>query len=245
MKNTGKLKFVAILALLLSFMAVEATAQTRRTRRKPVIKKTTVKKTTTVATAPAIKQYTLATGQKFRVRMNDTISSKTAKIGDTFTVNVTEAVYSSGGVLVVPSGSTMTGTVTQVKPAAKGGKPGTIDVDFTSIKTPNGTTRTINGTLTELDTKTAKSDTEGTASGDKMKHRKVIFIGGGGAGGAILGGAIGGPLGAAIGAGAGALGGLITEGQTKGEEATVKAGTEFGVMLNQPVSLPKFVEMDN
>lgn len=244
MKNTGKLKFVAILALLLSFMAVEATAQTRRTRRKPVIKKTTVKKTT-VVTAPAIKQYTLTTGQKFRVRMNDTISSKTAKVGDTFTVNVTEAVYSSGGVLVVPSGSTMTGKVTQVKPAAKGGKPGTIDVDFTSIKTPNGTTRTINGTLTELDTKTAKSDTEGTASGDKMKHRKVIFIGGGGAGGAIIGGAIGGPLGAAIGAGAGALGGLITEGQTKGEEATVKAGTEFGVMLNQPVSLPKFVETDN
>jgi hypothetical protein len=244
MKNTGRITFIAILTLLVSMMSVDAFAQTRKTTRKrPVLKKTTVTKTT--VTTPVIKQYTVETGQKLRVRMNDTISSKTAKMGDTFTVNVTEPVYSNTGVLVIPSGSTLTGKVIEVKPAAKGGKPGTIDVDFIEVKTPNGTKRAISGTLTELESKSAKSDNEGTASGDKMKHRKIIFIGGGGAGGAIIGGMIGGPLGAAIGAGAGALGGLITENQTKGEEATVKAGTEFGVMLNKPVALPKFVEVDN
>lgn len=241
MKNIFKIKsLIAILALLTLFGAADTWGQTTR-KKKPVLKKTTTVKKTA---APVVKQYALATGQKFRVRINDTLSSKTSKVGDTFTATVTEAVYSDTGAILVPTGSTMSGKITEVKPAAKGGKPGTIDVSFTEVRTPNGTKRTINGSLTELDTKSAKSDNEGTASGDKMKHRKIIFIGGGGAAGAIIGGAIGGGLGAAIGAGAGALGGLITEGQTKGEEATVKSGTEFGVILNQPVSLPKFVEVE-
>ena len=34
--------------------------------------------------------------------MNSTISSKTARVGDTFTANVTEPVYSNNGVLVIP-----------------------------------------------------------------------------------------------------------------------------------------------
>ena len=66
--------------------------------------------------------------------------------------------------------------------------------------------------------------------------------GGGGVGGAVIGGAIGGGKGALIGGIIGGVGGLIAETQTKGEEATVKAGTEFGVYLNQSISLPRFVE---
>jgi hypothetical protein len=233
-----------LLGIALIFGAADfGFAQTKKTtvRKKPVLKKTTVTKTTTVV-KPAIKLYTVEANTKLRVRMNDTISSKNAKVGDMFTVTVTEQVYSNTGVLVIPSGSALNGKVTAVKPAAKGGKPGEIDVSFIEVITPSKGKKTINGSLTELDSKSAKSDNEGTASGDKMKHRKIIFIGGGGAGGAILGGVVGGPLGAAIGAGAGALGGLIVGSQTKGEEATVKAGTEFGVLLNQAVSLPKFVE---
>lgn len=243
MKN---LKFLTmILAAFLAFGGVNSFAQTKKktttTRKKPVLKKTTTTKTVAVV-KPAIKLYTVEQGQTIRVRMNGNITSKTAKVGDTFNTTVTEPVYSNTGVIVVPVGSSVIGKVTAVTPAAKGGKPGTIDVDFVEIKTPNGAKYAITGDLTELDSKTAKSDNEGTASGDKMKHRKVIFIGGGGAGGAIIGGAVGGGLGAAIGAGAGAVTGLILESQTKGEEATVKANTEFSVFLNKAISLPKFVE---
>ncbi|MEK7723872.1 MAG: hypothetical protein AAB336_05955 [Acidobacteriota bacterium] len=242
MKN---LKFITmILAAFLAFGAVDSLAQTKKktiTKKKPVLKKTTTVKTATVV-KPAIKLYTVEQGQTVRVRMNGNLTSKTAKVGDTFTTTVTEPVYSNTGVVVMPVGSTVTGKVTAVTAAAKGGKPGTIDVDFIEVKTPSGAKYAISGDLTELDSKTAKSDNEGTASGDKMKHRKVIFIGGGGAGGAIIGGAVGGGLGAAIGAGAGAVAGLILESQTRGEEATVKANTEFSVYLNRAVSMPKFIE---
>ena len=115
----------------------------------------------------------------------------------------------------------------------KGGKPGTIDVNFVGLRTPNGTRRVINGTLTDLDANNAKSDSEGTASGDKMKNRKLIFIGGGGAGGAVLGGALGGGKGALIGGILGAGAGYLGDRMTKGEDAEVKSGTEFGVYLNQ------------
>ena len=81
--------------------------------------------------------------------------------------------------------------------------------------------------------------------GDKMKNRKIIFIGGGGAGGAVLGAAIGGGKGALIGGILGAAGGLLGERFTKGEEAQVKSGTEFGVYLNQAVSMPRWTEPVN
>ena len=42
----------------------------------------------------------------------------------------------------------------------------------------------------------------------------------------------------------GAGGGFLGEKLTKGEEAEVKSGTEFGVYLNQAVSLPKFAEAE-
>lgn len=186
--------------------------------------------------------YTVPSGKKFRVRMNDTISSKTARVGDTFTTIVTDPVYSTTGVVVIPQGSEVVGRVDRVTKAEKGGDPGRIDVSFTQVRLPNGTSRRINGSLTDLDSDDAKSDTEGGASGDKMKNRKIIFIGGGGAGGAVLGAAIGGGKGALIGGILGAAGGFLGERFTKGEEAEVKSGTEFGVVLNQAVSLPRFAE---
>ncbi len=215
MKNIYNLRvLVAIFAVVLAFGTIEGFAQKNL--------------------------YTVESGTVIRVRMNETISSKDAKVGDTFTSNVTEPVYSNNGVVVIPTGSTITGRVDSVTRTKKGGDPGTMDVSFTQVKLPNGTKRIINGSLTSLDSKSAKSDNEGAASGDDRKNDKIIFIGGGAAGGAILGGLIGGGKGAAIGGILGALGGLAGERLTKGEEATVKSGTEFAVQLNKSVSLPKF-----
>jgi LysM repeat protein len=181
-------------------------------------------------------------GTRFRVRMNETINSKTAKPGDRFTVTVREPVYSTSGAVVVPVGSEVVGRVDAVTPAEKGGNPGAIDVSFVQLVLPNGTTRAINGSLTDLVSDDAKSDPEGTATGDRMSNRKIIFIGGGGAGGAILGAAIGGGRGALIGGILGAAGGLLGERLTKGEEAEVRSGTEFGVYLNRAISLPRYAE---
>lgn len=240
MKNIFNFRVLtAVLAMLLAFGASETMAQ----KRKPVLrKKTTVRKT---VVRPTVKLYTVSTGTVFRVRMNNNISSKTARVGDTFTTTVTEPVYSSTGNVVIPTGSTVTGRVDSVTAARKGGNPGQISVTFTSVKLPTGRTRSINGSLTDLNTKDAKSDNESTVKGDKMKNRKLIFIGGGGAGGAVLGAAVGGGKGALIGGLLGAGAGYLGQKFTKGEDAEVKSGTEFGVSLNQAISMPKWEEPVN
>jgi hypothetical protein len=237
MKRLFKISIVSVLATVFAAgLAVDASAQTKR---RPVIRKAT-----TVKRAPAPKLYTVASGKRIRVRINEELSSKTAKVGDRFTVTVREPVYATNGAVVIPEGSEIVGKVDAVTRAANKGKPGSLDVSFIRVDLPNGTKRVISGSLTELNADDAKSDNEGTATGDRMKHRKVIWYGGGAAGGAILGAAIGGGKGALIGGLLGAGGGFLGERFTKGEEAKVESGTEFTVYLNRAVSLPKFAEVN-
>ena len=227
---------VTAVALLISG-TFDTSAQTRK---RPVLRK----KVSAVKKAPvAPSLYTVAGGKRMRVRMNDSISSRTARVGDRFTVTVREPVYSNTGVVVIPEGSEIVGRVDSVVPARKGGKPGTLDVSFVQLVLPNGSKRAINGVLTDLHSNDAKSDAEGTASGDRMNNRKLIFIGGGGAGGAVLGAAVGGGKGALIGGLLGAGGGFLGEKFTKGEEAKVMSGTEFGVHINRAFTLPRYKEV--
>lgn len=221
------------MALFLAAGAIDVAAQ------RPTIKRKTVVKRKVVKPAPV---YTVSDGTLIRARMNQTITSKTAAVGNTFTATVTEPVYSSNGVVVIPVGSTLTGRVDMVRRAAKQGKPGEIDASFTRVRLPNGRTRAINGSLSSLDADDIRADNEGTVSGKRMKHRKLIFIGGGGAGGAVIGGAVGGGKGALIGGLVGAGAGFLGDRMTKGKEAEVESGTEFGVYLNQSISLPRFAE---
>lgn len=242
MKKLTKLATAAAFITAVIFAgAFDISAQAKK---RPVLRRSSTFRKAVVKRPPPVKLYTVAAGKRIRVRMNDTINSKTAKVGDRFTVTVREPVYSSTGVVVIPEGSEMVARVDAVQPAQNGGKPGTIDVSFVQVELPNGTKRAINGSLTELSSDDAKSDSEGTVSGDKMKHRKLIFIGGGGAGGAVLGAAIGGGKGALIGGLLGAGGGFLGERYTKGENVEIKSGTEFGVYLNQAISMPKFTEVN-
>lgn len=187
-----------------------------------------------------IKYYRINANETFHVRMGDTINSGDARVGDTFTTTVVDPVYSANGVELVPAGSVITGRVTAVQKAQKDGNPGVLSVAFIHLKLPNGRSAAINGALTDLSSDNTASDNEGTASAKKTSHRNVKFIGGGAGGGLLIGALAGGGKGAAIGAGVGAGVGFIAKKLKKGDEAKVKSGTEFGVILNRAISLPKY-----
>jgi hypothetical protein len=189
---------------------------------------------------PQIKYYRINANQTFHVRLGQRLSSGDSRVGDHFTTTVVDPVYSANGIELVPAGSVITGQVTAVQKAQKDGKPGTLSVAFYHLKLPNGRAATINGALTDLSSGNTSSDNEGTASAKKSSHRNVKFIGGGAGGGALIGAIAGGGKGAAIGAGIGAGVGFIAKKLKKGDEAEVKSGTEFGVILNRPFSLPKY-----
>jgi len=170
--------------------------------------------------------------------MNEKISSGSARVGDRFTTTVTEPVYASGGVEVIPAGSTVSGRVSSVQRAGRKSKGGTMGVQFTSIKLPNGATYPINGSLTSTSGETSVYDNEGQVTGRSSTKRNAVFIGGGAATGALIGAIAGGGKGAGIGAGVGAGLGVAGALFSKGKEAEVEPGTEFGVILNQSVTMP-------
>jgi hypothetical protein len=169
--------------------------------------------------------------------MNQTITSETARVGDQFTTTVVDPVH-AGGVEVIPAGSEIVGRVTSVNRASRKSKAGTIGVHFVSLRLPIGITRAINGDLTQVTADDVNADNEGEVTGRSATKRNVVFIGGGAATGALIGAIAGGGKGAGIGAGVGAGVGVAGALFSKGHEAVVKSGTEFGVVLNQTLSLP-------
>jgi hypothetical protein len=192
---------------------------------------------------PKVTYYSIKADTILRVRLDEELSSKTAYVGQTFKSTTVDPVYSTGGVLLIPQASSVSGRVTAVQKAQKDGKPGMLSVSFRSITLPNGRKATISGSLAESGKRENNSvDNEGTVSGNKMKNRNLKWIGGGAAGGAVIGGIAGGGTGALIGAGVGALAGLIGKNQTKGKEAEVDSGTEFGILVNRAFSLPRYKE---
>ncbi len=230
MKMNSKLAVRAVsifvLLILMAGTVFEVSAQRRRRprRRAPVRK-------------VVVPTYTVPADTVIRVRLNEQLSSRTARVGDRFSANVTEPVHAGAGVEVVPVGSKVWGRVTSVKRAARR-SPGTILVAFNSVQLPNGTSYTINGSLSSLQADDVNADNEGSVKGGSNRKRDAVFIGGGAATGAIIGAIAGGGKGAGIGA---IIGGALGTGARvfeKEKDAEVKSGTEFGVILNRNVSLP-------
>lgn len=226
-------RFTVGLLVLLALVASTVAPALGQSKRRPRLRRTS----RPVVRQPAVVYYNVDAGQVIRVRMNQTISSESARVGDQFTTTVVDPIYASG-VEVIPAGSTITGRVTTVDRASRKSKAGTMGVHFVAVRLPGGIARAINGDLTDVSTDNVNSDNEGEVSGRSATKRNVVFIGGGAATGALIGAIAGGGKGAGIGAGIGAGLGVAGALFSKGHEAVVKSGTEFGVVLNQTVSLP-------
>jgi hypothetical protein len=225
---------VLILVALLAASVVPALAQTRR---RPALRRRAPVRRVVKPVLPAPVYYNLNAGQVIRVRLNQTITSETARVGDQFTTTVVVPVYASG-IEVVPAGSEIVGRVVSVNRASRKSKEGTIGVHFVSLRLPTGIARAVNGDLTDVTNSEVRADNEGEVSGRSAMKRNVVFIGGGAATGALIGAIAGGGKGAGIGAGVGAGLGVAGAFFSKGHEAVVKSGTEFGVVLNQTLLLP-------
>jgi len=149
---------------------------------------------------------TLPAGTKIPVVTDQSVSSKTAKIGQSISGTVSQNVM-SGGTVVIPKGSEVKLTVASVQASGRLSTPAKLYLRLRTV-TVGGKTYTI------------ATSSAGRTLGGKGK-RDAGFIGGGAAGGAIIGALAGGGKGAAIGAAAGAGAG------TAGAAATGKKDIEF------------------
>src|SRR2546421_8290186 len=165
-----------------------------------------------VVLLPALAQAggTVREGTKISVVIDEAVSSKTAKMGQTVTGTVSQDV-ASGGKVVIPRGSAAKLTVSSVQASGRLSTPAKLYLRLRTV--------TVGGKKYTLSTSSA-----GRAEGGKGK-RDAGFIGGGAAGGAIIGALAGGGKGAAVGAAAGAGGG------TGGAAATGKK--EIGLLAEK------------
>jgi hypothetical protein len=149
---------------------------------------------------------TLPQGAPIHVVTDQSVSSKTAKVGQTIPATVSEDV-TSGGKVIIPKGSSAKLTVSIVQASGRLSTPAKLYLRLRSV--------TVGGKTYTLATSSA-----GRTEGGKGK-RDAGYIGGGAAGGAVIGALAGGGKGAAIGAAAGAGAG------TAGAAATGKKDIDY------------------
>jgi peptidoglycan hydrolase-like protein with peptidoglycan-binding domain len=177
----------------------------------------------------------LQPGQVIALRMTTALNSKTSRAGDRFAATTFEPVVVDG-VTVIPVGTTVEGRVTAVEPAKRLSRSGTIAVEFDRVVFKDGRSVPIVGQLTSLDPEERRRvDEEGEVEGASTTKRNVIFIGGGAGVGAVIGAVTGSAgAGAGIGAGLGTAAVLLS----KGNEATIEPGYEFGLELLKAARIP-------
>ena len=172
----------------------------------------------------------------------NSISTKHSLPGDRVYLETAFPVL-SGGRIVIPVGSYVAGTVTQIKRPGRVKGRGEMYVRFDSLTLPNGVTRDFRGRMSGMDGNTpgtldrseGKVTAEGNRSGDL---RTLAETTGHGAGvGGIIGSASGHPgLGVGVGAAAGATAGLIAILVSRGPDAVLARGTTVEMVLDRQIS---------
>ena len=181
---------------------------------------------------------TIPAGTVIPLRMDTYLSSETSRVGDRFMATVFRDV-ALNGVLALPAGTKVEGRVTGATPATRS-RAGTIAVAFDRIRFVDGSSTMVDGTLTTLSEEgrgQIEANNEDVIGGGSRTRRAVVFIGGGAGVGALIGALAGGGKGAAVGAGVGAVLGTLGVLLNQGEKAEVRTGTEFGMMVETPVTV--------
>lgn len=181
-------------------------------------------------TAPTDDQAGTATGgvvpagTELEVKMNGTVSTQTAYVGQRFTTELVRPQADRDGRVVLPEGTRVEGRVVATKDAGRYGRS-ELRLAFDRAVLPDGRSVDVQGSLQRL--------------GEGSAKKQGAIIAGSAAGGALLGQILGGDtessvLGAIIGGGIAAG----TIGAKKGESVVVPAGTVLGVRLEEAVEIP-------
>jgi len=185
--------------------------------------------------------YVVPPGTKVPLSMINSISTKTASEGERIYLETVFPILANGRV-VIPPGSYVAGTVTDVKRPGRMHGRGELYIRFDSLTLPNGVTRDFRARMGSLDGRAAetldKSEGKIKSEGNKAGDLKTIGEAAGvGAGIGGLGGASAGHpgMGAGIGAAAGAAAGLIGVLLSRGPDAVLAKGTTMEMVLDRPL----------
>jgi len=166
------------------------------------------------------------------------ISSEFLTMGQTVAVTLGSDFYYNN-CLIAPAGSTVSGTVTEVKKATHGTINGSLRLRFTEITTPYGARIPISAGIATADGTGLLIG--GTKMDSAKNYAKDMGIGAGAGAltglvaSAISGGAIG--KGTAIMTGVGMAGGLAKSIYDKGQDVTIPSNSTINLQIDQPITV--------
>jgi type IV secretion system protein VirB10 len=186
--------------------------------------------------------YQVAAGTHILLDMINSVSTKQAAVGDRIYLETAFPVLSDGKI-VIPQGSWVTGTITEVKRPGRMKGRGALQVRFDSLTLPNGVNRNFRSDLGAIDARddqTLKRE-ESTIGSKGGKKDDLGTIVGSTAAGTVIGSGIGAAAGnagkgAGIGTGAGAAAGLLGVLFSRGPDATLTKGSTVEMVLDRPLT---------
>jgi type IV secretion system protein VirB10 len=194
--------------------------------------------------------YQVDPGTRILLNMINSVSTKQALVGDRLYLETAFPIVSNGHI-IIPQGSWVTGTITDVKRPGRVKGRGELQVRFDSLTLANGVTKTFKSDLGSLDARQSETlkreDSAIKGAGNKKEDADTVI------GTTVAGGAVGAGIGAAtghlgggsaIGLGAGAAAGLIGVLMTRGPDATLTKGSTVEMVLDRPLTFtPEDLDM--
>jgi hypothetical protein len=186
--------------------------------------------------------YTVASGIKIPLSLINSISTKHSMEGDSVYLETAFPILANGRI-VIPVGSYVSGTVTQVKKPGRAKGRGELYVRFDTLTLPNGVSRDFRSRMGTLDASSIgnldRAEGRVESEGDKLGDTRTVAetTATGASVGAIAGAAAKSmPMGLGIGAGAGAAAGLIAILAIRGPDAVLTKGSTVEMILDRPLS---------
>ncbi|MGO9258661.1 MAG: hypothetical protein ACLQU1_20420 [Bryobacteraceae bacterium] len=194
------------------------------------------------AEAPNPPQFTVTAGTKVPLSLINTISTKHSLAGDRVYLETAFPILVDSRI-VIPVGSYVAGTVTEVKKAGRVKGRAELYIRFDSLTLPNGVTRDFRARMGGMDAAAEGQldRAEGTVKGEGNKAGDVRTVAEGAGIGASVGTIAGSAAGSAgmglgIGAAAGAAAGLVGTLLTRGPDAVVPKGSTVEMVLDRSLS---------
>jgi hypothetical protein len=178
----------------------------------------------TPAPPPPPPPVTVPAGTSLVVRMGNTIDTKTANNGDTFTGTLAHPV-SVDGEVAIPSGAGVSGTVVDAKSPGRFKGAGALSVTLNSI--------VVGAQSINIDTSTYAQTVKGKGK------RTAVMTGGGAGAGALIGGLAGGGKGALIGGLVGAGAGGAGSAFTGNKDLRIPAESVVTFKLSSPITVKR------
>ncbi|HLY16254.1 MAG TPA: hypothetical protein VKR61_03480 [Bryobacteraceae bacterium] len=190
-------------------------------------------------------EYVVAPGTRIPLGLINTVSTKNAAEGDRVYLETVFPILANGRI-VIPPGSYVAGTVTDVKRPGRVKGRAEIYLRFDSLTLPNGVTRDFRARLggidgrggEEFDKNEGKVISEGNKAGDA---RTVAEAAGAGASIGLIAGSASKhyAMGGGIGAAAGATAGLVAVLLMRGPDAMLAKGSTIEMITDRPLHFEK------